>query len=83
MIKDRKIGIEVTARPLEGFSHYNTAEFHSNNIPLGDIFVPNETTYIDIILHRFIDKNVFRFGPASSGPVNFKDIKPSNEYIDN
>lgn len=66
-----------------GFSYYCAAEFHSDGITSQNILVPNETTYIDITLHRFVDKNIFRFDPATEDPVNFKRIKPIRESINN
>lgn len=80
-IKDGKFGIRVTARPSKGFSYYAAAEFRSGGIPAGQILAPNQTTYVDITLHRYVDKNVFRFGPVTDRPVSFKQIKPSGEPV--
>ncbi len=80
-IKNGKFGLRVVARPANGFSYYCTAEFCSDGITSQDVLAPNQTTYIDIVLHRFIDKNVFRFDSAAEGPVNFKNSKPSGQSI--
>lgn len=80
-IKDGKFGLRVVARPSEGFSYYCAAEFRSDGVAAQNILASNETTYVDIILHRFVDKEVFRFDPASDGPKNFKRIDPSGEPI--
>ena len=40
-------------------------------------------TEVDITLHRFVDKNVFRFGPATGKPIDFKGVKPLGEPIEN
>lgn len=82
-IKDGKFGIRVIARPNKGFSYYHAAEFHSDGLLFSDLVNANETVYIDVILHRFVDENVFRFDPASKGAVNFKRIKPSGKPLNN
>lgn len=82
-IMNGKFGLRIVARPSRGFSYYCAAEFHSNGIAIGSIIAPNETTYVDIKLHRFIDNNVFRFDPAIKDSVNFKKIKPSGNPINN
>jgi len=76
-IKDGKLGIRVVARPSSGFSYYAEAEFHSDGTSLSDVIQPNETTYVDITLHRFVDEKVFRFDLATDGSNDFKKIKPS------
>lgn len=80
-IKDGKFGLRVVARPEKGFSYYCAAEFRSEGIAVQTILAPNETTYVDIMLHRFVDKNVFRFDPAAEGHKNFKPTKPSGEAL--
>ncbi len=82
-IKDGKFGIRVVARPAKGFSYYVAAEFHSDGIAANEIMIPNQTTYVDIKLHRFVDKNVFRFAKVANKPVSFKNIQPSGETADN
>lgn len=80
-IKDGKFGIRVVARPSSGFSYYRAAEFRSDGVVAQGVLASNETTYVDIILHRFVDKNVFRFDQAADGVKNFKKIKPSGESM--
>ncbi len=82
-IKDGKFGFRLIVRPSSGFSYYCAGEFQSGHIQLDAILSPNETTYMDIKIHRFVDKNVFRFDPATEKPVNFKGIKPSGANVDN
>ncbi len=82
-IRDGKFGIRVVARPAKGFSYYAAAEFRSEGIAASKIIAPNQTTYVDITLHRFVDKNVFRFGPATGNSVSFKGIRPLGENVDN
>ncbi|MCK5666866.1 MAG: hypothetical protein KAI17_25440, partial [Thiotrichaceae bacterium] len=82
-IKDGKFGLRVVARPTSGFSYYCAAEYRSDGIAAQSILASNETTYLDIILHRFVDKNVFRFDSATDGAKNFKHIKPSGEFVSN
>jgi hypothetical protein len=80
-IKDGKFGLRVVARPSSGFSYYCAAEFQSDGVTAQNILAQNETTYIDIVLHRFVDKNVFRFDKGKDKPTNFKRIKPSGEPL--
>ncbi len=80
-IKDGKFGLRVIARPKKGFSYYVEAEFRSEGIPVDNILVPNQTTYVDIKLNRFVDRNVFRFGKVADKPESFKRIKPSGRFI--
>ncbi|MFH2057689.1 MAG: phospholipase [Pseudomonadota bacterium] len=80
-IKDGKFGVQVVARPSKGFSYYTAAEFRSEGTTANSILTPNQTTYVDIKLHRLVDKNVFRFGPVTDKPVSFKKIKPSGEPV--
>jgi len=81
-IKDGMFGLRVLARPQSGFSYYANAEFRSDGLSARDILIPNQTVYINIVLHRFIDKNVFRFGPVADKPVSFKNTKPSGENLE-
>ncbi len=80
-IKDGQFGIRVVARPDKGFSYYVAAEFRSDGIKAEDVLQPNQTIYINIVMHRFVDKNVFRLGKAGSAPVDFKKTKPLGEAL--
>jgi hypothetical protein len=80
-IKDGKFGLRIVARPSSGFSYYCAAEFRSDGATAQSVLAPNETTYVDIKLHRFVDKNVFRFDSATDGSKDFKKIKPSGEFL--
>ena len=82
-IKDGRFGLQIVARPTKGFSYYAVAEFRSDGISADSILSPNQTTYVDIKMHRFVDKNVFSFGPVSDKQSSFKGIKPSGEPVDN
>lgn len=82
-IKDGKFGFRVEARPNKGFSYYVKAEFRSEGIPISEIIIPNQTTYVDIQLHRFVDKNVFRFSSVDDKPHKFKRVKPSGDAVGN
>ena len=81
IIKTGKFGLRVVARPVKGFAYYAAAEYRSSGNEAEKILMPNQTIYVDITLHRFVDKNVFRFGPATDKPVNFKKVKPSGETL--
>lgn len=81
IVKKGTFGLRVVARPVKGFAYYAAAEFRPSKNEVKKILMPNQTIYVDIMLHRFVDKNVFRFGPATDKPVNFKRIKPSGETL--
>jgi hypothetical protein len=75
-------GLRIVARPASGFSYYHAGEFRSDGARYADIIVPNQTTYVDITLTRQVDKNVFRFDPASQPRQDFKGTKPEGGPID-
>jgi hypothetical protein len=80
-MKDGLFGIRIVARPNKGFSYYNAVEYRSEGLAVEKVFAPNETTYIDVTLTRQVDKNVFRFAPASEPHASFKNVKPSGEVV--
>ena len=82
-ILDEKIGIRIVARPDQGFIRYAPAEYRADIQHLKPIIQPNQTIYIDIVLHRNVDTNLYLFGPASQNPVDFKSQKPSGKNINN
>ncbi len=80
-IKDGKFGIEVVARPSEGFSYYKSAKYFSGNLKIENIFVPNQTLLIDIVLNRFVDANTFRLSSLEQGHEKFKEIEPAGKTL--
>ena len=78
---DNSLGIRVVGRPDEGFSYYKPAEFRLTGTAIGKTIRANETTYIDIALKRYVDKNVMRLGKVKSKPESFKDTKPSGQDV--
>jgi hypothetical protein len=93
--KNQLTGFRLIARPSEGFAFYHAVEYHSDNVNINALLRPNETFYVEIRLHRCVDKNVFRFDNANhpklstSGVIiksetrqSFKDEKPSGEEVD-
>ncbi len=80
-IKDKCFGIRVVARPQKGFSYYTAGEFRSEGILLEKIFIPNQTSLIDIELKRHVDENVFRLDAALKGRKKFKRIKPARKNV--
>ncbi|SHO55099.1 esterase/lipase family protein [Vibrio quintilis] len=81
------------ARPENCLAYYRPVEYRAES---GSIEVmPNETFYIEIILHRYVDKNVFRFDSAEKPTLHkeglifktetrhdFKKTKPSGDNVD-
>lgn len=55
-----KIGLEVAARPKEGFVHYFACGLEASAEAMQDILKPNETTLVDIRMHRGVYKEVFQ-----------------------
>ncbi len=80
-IKDGKLGIRITARPDEGFAHYEPAEFHSNGAELKKFFESNETVMVDVVLERRIAENTFVLDRLEDAEENFKNRKPSEKKI--
>jgi hypothetical protein len=76
-------GISVVVRPEAGFSYFRAGEFRSEGMPVDKVFSPNETTYIDITIQRYVDRNVFVFDPGSNPGGSFKGTKPSGDAIPN
>ena len=81
--KDNCVGLRIIARPDKGFAHYAAGEFRSEGIPVSRILTPNETTYVEILLNRRINRKLFTFGKASVPPASFKGTRPSGETLDN
>ncbi|BEU03666.1 phospholipase [Agarivorans sp. OAG1] len=80
-IKDNCFGLQVMARPNKGFSFYTNTQFRSEGLAIDEVCAANQTTYIDITIHRDVDKNVFRFASAKAPRESFKNIKPSGDTI--
>lgn len=78
---DSSLGIRIVGRPDEGFSYYKPAEFRLTGTAIGKIIRANETTYIDIALKRYVDKNVMRLSKVKRKPESFKDTKPSGHDV--
>lgn len=82
LVEDGQWGIQVVARPEDGFSYYAAAEFRSEGLDVSAAMTPNETTYVEIQLRRRVDRNVFRLGPATDRPARFDRTRPGGEEID-
>lgn len=78
------LGFRIVARPQEGFSRYQAAEFRSEDakIPIQDLFSANETLYVDIVMKRRVDRETFRLGPARPPHGGFQRQKTSDEVVD-
>jgi hypothetical protein len=80
-LPDGCYGVRVVVRPQEGFSYYMTGEFRAEGMAVDDMFAPNETTYIDIIMNRYVDQNVFRFSSGAASSHSFSRTIPSGKVI--
>ena len=70
-------GIRVVGRPDKGFARYQPVEFRAEAQALTEVLLPNQTTYIKVVLRRSVDKNAFRLDPGSAPRRDFKDILPA------
>ncbi len=88
-------GFRVLAQPREGFAYYHAVEYHPCDNSLNGLLQPNETLYIEIVLHRCVDKNAFRFDNASDPKLHtqllplphetrhsFKDEQPEGTEVE-
>jgi len=93
--KNKLTGFRIIARPADGFVFYHVAEYHTNGLDINNFLKPNETFYVEIKLHRCVDKNVFRLDNASNPKLrkeglilksetrhSFKNEKPLKKEID-
>jgi len=72
--KNKLTGFRVIARPEKGFAFYHAVEYHSDGADVNSLLKPNETFYIEIVLHRSVDKNVFRFDNASDPKLHTEGV---------
>jgi len=75
------IGFRVIARPDKGFTHYAAGEFHSDEINIAELIVPNQTLYVEIEMKRRVARNVFKLGSPSAKTTEFKGEKPAKEIL--
>ncbi|MEA1676198.1 hypothetical protein [Nitrospirillum sp. BR 11163] len=81
-LRGNLFGLRVHARPDDGFVRYAPVEFRTDGAGLAVALKPNETTYVDVVLKRHVDRNVLRLGPVTPAPVDFKNRKPSGTDVD-
>jgi len=83
-IKNERIGFRIIARPKRdgNFSYYYAVEYRAKARELTQILKPNETVYLEIILHRYVDKEVFRLDDGIIEQHSFKDNKPLKKEIE-
>ena len=78
-----KLGLQINPRPVEGFVRFVPCEMTANTELLDKVFKPNSTTLIDIVLHRVVSNEVFRFevtNPQKNG-LSFKKVDWRNKNI--
>ena len=83
-VKNKRLGFRIIARPKkdDNFSYYYAVEYRAKVSELTKILKPNETVYLEIILHRYVDKEVFRLDEGRINQHSFKDYEPSNKEIE-
>jgi hypothetical protein len=77
----RQLGIIVYPRPESGFVRYRKCRVSASASLLGAMIRPNETTLIDIVLERVVDKETFKLD-RTMRPTSFKPLKPSGERVE-
>jgi hypothetical protein len=55
-----KFGIQIKARPAEGFAYYTVAEHRGKFSSLRRYFEPNQTLMVEVELQRHVTEGVFR-----------------------
>lgn len=76
-----RLGLRVNARPHKGLVHYRQATIAAEPKLLRQVLRPNETTLVDIVLKRRVDREVFGFERAGS-VRRFDRIGASGEVVD-
>ncbi|PIE39580.1 MAG: phospholipase [Gammaproteobacteria bacterium] len=74
-------GLRVVVRPELEFAGYRVGEFHSEGLPVDSVFAPNETTYIDIVMNRYVDAGAVSFDPAKAPRSSFKRSRPRGQAL--
>ncbi len=74
------LGFIVHPRPESGFVHYRRCRVSASTSLLSAILKPNETTLVDIVLDRVVDKATFRLDRTTK-PKTFKRTTPSGEPV--
>ena len=77
----RRLGIAIHPRPDSGFVYYRRCRISASASLLRTLINPNETTLIDIVIDRVVDKETFRLDRTSK-PKGFKGIKPSGQRVE-
>lgn len=93
--KSQLTGFRVIARPNQGFSFYHAVEYRLDAADIDTLLKPNETLYLDIELHRRVDKAVFLLDEANDPKMHkegvlfksetrhdFKDQQPIDKQVD-
>ncbi|MBS7457482.1 esterase/lipase family protein [Coralloluteibacterium stylophorae] len=76
----RPYGLLVRPRAGGRFVEYRAASTAAS-FDLLDALAPNQTTWIDIVLHRVVRRGVFRLARPGAAPADFRRVAPG-EAID-
>ncbi len=71
----RSLGFVLHPRPERGFVHYDKCRILASTRLFKAIIKPNQTTLVDIVLTRFVDKETLRLDRTSK-QRSFKGVKP-------
>lgn len=71
----KELGMQIQARPDEGFVHYLPATLRSSVANIQKFLKPNQTTLVDIVLKRVVHEGVFELTKELEG----KDFRRQEE----
>ena len=75
-----KFGVQVRARPNEGFAYYTVAEYQGTLAELKRFFEPNQTLMIEIELLRHVGEGVFKL-TKKLAPEEFEEQELGKDII--
>ena len=74
------LGIELHARPTDGFVRFRPARIRASAEVLSSVIKANQTAIVDIVLTRAIDTETFRL-ERTTDRASFKRVRPSGRII--
>ncbi len=76
------LGFRITARPDKGLVSYVPAEYVGTERSLLDVLLPNQTTMLEIVLKRLVDRSTAGFDRATGPRRSFKRLKPEGSITE-
>ena len=78
------LGLQVQPHETGEFVRYVNAYLRAAKRQLSNFLKPNQTTMVDIVMRRIVDRNVFQLERLTDGhkPGSFKRVRPGGPIID-